>query len=98
MVSFEAIGAGTDSRPRVARWLDLLRARVAEWITTGQADGSVRAGLDADDESQRIVDEAIGSGYRWVLEPQHVDYVAHLRTWSERMLVHLDARPPAEAG
>lgn len=98
VVSFEAIGASPDSRPRVARWLDLLRARVAEWITAGQADGSVRGDLDADDEAQRIVDEAIGGGYRWVLEPQRVDYVAHLREWSGRMLARLDANRPTATG
>lgn len=93
VVCFETVGAIERLSPWVRGWMSHQRDAVAETLRAGQADASIRADLDPDQEAARILTYGLGLGFRWALEPEGVDFPAELRAWSERLRAQL-APPP----
>ncbi len=48
-----------------------------------------RIGFDAATLAGRLLDEAIGHAYRWVLNVGASDYPAHLEDWAQRITAEL---------
>lgn len=68
VVSFEAAGPLAAMRPVLRDWVATLNAVVAAWLEQGRDDGSVRADVQPRHDAERLIAQAIGLAYRWVLE------------------------------
>jgi hypothetical protein len=66
-------------------WLAEYGAATATAFSAGQRDGSIRADLDVEVETKRIVTYGLGLAFRWILEPDHVDFVAELMDWRDSL-------------
>jgi AcrR family transcriptional regulator len=82
-VCFETVGPIRQLSPWLRTWLDRYRAASKAAFLRGQKDGSIRKDLDVDGEKNRIVTYGLGLGFRWVLEPDTVDFVAELNQWRD---------------
>jgi AcrR family transcriptional regulator len=72
-----------------AGWFDGLiadyEAELAEHLTAGQADGSVRSDLDSAREAEIFVSYAIGLCFRSALRRDGYDFVGEIMTWRARL-------------
>jgi hypothetical protein len=66
-------------------WLAQYRATTTEAFLEGQRDGSIRPELDVEVETKRIITYGLGLAFRWILEPDHVDFVAELIDWRDSL-------------
>ncbi len=89
VVSFEATGAATPFTPVVRRWVATLRAVAIAMFDGGQRAGTMRADFDPAELADRLLDEAIGHAYRWVLGGGAGDYAAYLATWAQQISADL---------
>ncbi|OBI21403.1 hypothetical protein A5712_15390 [Mycobacterium sp. E2327] len=74
-------------------WFDTLiaeyEAELADHLAAGQADGSVRNGLDPAREAEIFVSYAIGLCFRSALRRDGYDFVGEIRAWRVRLAQHL---------
>ncbi|WP_236981254.1 MULTISPECIES: TetR/AcrR family transcriptional regulator [Mycobacterium] len=84
---FEAIGPVRMLSPWLRAWLARYRAATNTAFQRGQKDGSIRADLDVELETRKIITYGLGLGFRWTLEPELVDFVAELRQWRDSLEV-----------
>lgn len=84
-IEFQAAGNDSALTERVAHWVTSLRDDIRAAITAGLADGSVRAGTDADSASHGIVAEGIGTAFIWLVNPSD-DMDLRVTQWRERTL------------
>ena len=78
-----------------ADWFDRLiagyEAELAHHLAAGQADGSVRKGLDPAREAEVFVSYAIGLCFRSALRRDAYDFAGEIREWRGRMATHYAA-------
>lgn len=91
VVSFEAVGASTQFAPVVKDWVRTLEQVATGMLARQQADGTVRAEVDAPLVAGRLLDEAIGHAYRWTLGGGSADYAQYIHEWARRVVD--DLRP-----
>lgn len=72
-------------RPLHDRLMDGFEAEMVEHLRMGEADGSVRPGLDHVREAEIYVSYGIGLCFRWVLQPDEYDFVAEIDAWRDRL-------------
>lgn len=84
-IEFQAAGNDSALTEQVAHWVTSLRDDIRAAITAGLADGSVRAGTDADSASHGIVAEGIGTAFIWLVNPSD-DMDLRVTQWRERTL------------
>jgi len=84
-IEFQAAGNDSALTEQVAHWVTSLRDDIRDAITVGLADGSVRAGTDADSASHGIVAEGIGTAFIWLVNPSD-DMDLRVTQWRERTL------------
>jgi AcrR family transcriptional regulator len=70
---FEAVNDNGALRARFVRYHDAMRDDLAAALRKGIGDGSVRPGLDPEQEATMIVGILRGTSYQWLLEPDRFD-------------------------
>lgn len=70
---FEALSPAAELQQRFVEMHRTMRADVANLVTRGIEDGSIRADRDADDEAGAIVAALRGIAYQWFLDPEQFD-------------------------
>lgn len=93
-LTFEAVGPLPDLRDRFVTFHRNQRARIAEHIRRGVADGSVVSGTDPEQFAAIIVAQLRGIGYLWKLDPESIDAGAVLTTFIEQTLCTLSGTLP----
>ncbi|WP_020108099.1 TetR/AcrR family transcriptional regulator [Nocardia sp. 348MFTsu5.1] len=88
---FEAVGPVPDLRDRFVAFHKNQRARVATYIRNGLEDGSIRAGIDPEQQAAMIVAQLRGVGYLWKLDPDSIDSGAVLATFIDQVVRNLAA-------
>jgi len=83
MLIFEIAGPVTGMRLRLIDWLSRYELTIAQAMSAGLRDGSIQHVSDPDRAAREMVAFFIGRAFRWILEPQAVDYVSELRDWRE---------------
>jgi AcrR family transcriptional regulator len=81
VLTFEAAGPIPSLRPWYRGYFDRYQTQMRESLRLGEADGSIRPGLDAAMESQQFVSHALGLAFRWTLDWDGFDYLGELRAW-----------------
>lgn len=82
-IEFQAAGSSSLKRQHVAGWVSRLRADILDAVQAGQADGSVRSGLDPEPTAHAIVVEGIGSAFLWTVDPAE-DFRRRIDQWRAR--------------
>jgi AcrR family transcriptional regulator len=82
---FETVGPVQGLTAWMRGWLAQYRATTATAFVEGQRDGSIRAELDVEVETGRIITYGLGLAFRWTLEPDRVDFVAELIDWRDSL-------------
>jgi AcrR family transcriptional regulator len=70
---FEALGPAPDLRDRFITFHRILRLRIASTIRNGIEDGSIRPGIDPEQQADLIAAQLRGVGYLWQLDPESID-------------------------
>ncbi|MGX7727934.1 TetR/AcrR family transcriptional regulator [Rhodococcus sp. 2H158] len=91
---FEAVGPIPELRDRFVAFHRNQRTRVATYIRSGLGDGSIRAGIDPDEQAAMIVGQLRGVGYLWKLDPDDIDSGAVLAAFIDQVVRDLAAAPP----
>jgi AcrR family transcriptional regulator len=92
---FETVGPVQGLGEWLRGWLAQYRAQTAEAFLEGQRDGSIRAELDVEVETKRIITYGLGLAFRWTLEPDRVDFVAELIDWRDSLQLQYAKRRAA---
>jgi AcrR family transcriptional regulator len=92
MMTFEAAVAIDSLRTWYSQWFEIYERRLAEHFRAGLADGSVRAGIDPDQEAAQFALTGIGLIFRWTLDPLGYDLAGEFRAWRARLSEQLGAR------
>ncbi len=91
VLTFETPGA----LQNFAGWFDRLiagyEAELAEHLTAGQTDGSVRSDLEPEREAEIFVSYAMGLCFRWALRHDAYDLPREIKAWRARMATHYAA-------
>ena len=82
---FETVGPVQGLTTWLRGWLAQYRATTTEAFLEGQRDGSIRPELDVEVETKRIITYGLGLAFRWILEPDHMDFVAELIDWRDSL-------------
>jgi AcrR family transcriptional regulator len=77
----------------IARYQEF-REGTAAIVKDGQADGSIRADVDAGRLAAEIIAFMEGVGIQWNLDPDHVDIVGVYDNYFDRLTAHLSPPPP----
>ncbi|WP_342660132.1 hypothetical protein Rruber_04725 [Rhodococcus ruber] len=90
---FEAVGPIPELRDRFVAFHRNQRTRVATYIRSGLGDGSIRTGIDPDEQAAMIVGQLRGVGYLWKLDPDGIDSGAVLAAFIDQVVRDLAAAP-----
>ncbi|MDI9977232.1 TetR/AcrR family transcriptional regulator [Rhodococcus sp. IEGM 1307] len=90
---FEAVGPVPELRERFIDFHRNQRSRIAAYIKNGLHDGSIRKGIDPDEQAAMIVAQLRGVGYLWKLETAGIDSGAVLTTFIDQVMSNLAAEP-----
>lgn len=75
--------------PGLAEWMNAALARyrgsVEAALRRGQADGSVRESLDAEEAARQFTTYTLGCGLQWTLQPEFMDLQHELPRWRSRL-------------
>jgi AcrR family transcriptional regulator len=82
---FETVGPVQSLSAWLRTWLAEYGAATAAAFSAGQRDGSIRTELDVEVQTKRIINYGLGLAFRWILEPDHVDFVAELMDWRDSL-------------
>src|SRR5262249_47776370 len=93
---FETVGPVPGLGAWLRGWLTQYSAQTAEAFLEGQRDGSIRAELDVEVETKRIITYGLGLAFRWTLEPDRVDFVAELIDWRDSLQLQFAKRRAAK--
>jgi len=94
---FEAVGPVPELQDRFIAFHKNQRARVAAYIASGLRDGSIRPGIDPDQQAAMIVAQLRGVGYLWKLDPDSIDSSVVLSAFIDQVVRNLSAADhPAE--
>jgi AcrR family transcriptional regulator len=85
VLSFEAPGPLGSVRAWYAQMIAHYEAEMVESLAAGEADGSIRGGLDRRAEAEGFVSYGIGLCFRWTLDPDGYDFPARIRAWRRRL-------------
>ncbi|MEU2003383.1 TetR/AcrR family transcriptional regulator [Rhodococcus sp. NPDC019627] len=86
---FEAVGPVPELRDRFVAFHKNQRSRVATYIRSGLEDGSIRAGIDPDQQAAMVVTQLRGVGYLWKLDPDGIDSGAVLTAFIDQVVRNL---------
>jgi AcrR family transcriptional regulator len=86
---FESIGPVPSLNGWINDWLDRYHTSTAAALAAGRDDGSIRADINPQIESQALVASGLGYAFRWMASPQTVDYPGLMRQWQEQLRAHL---------
>lgn len=92
---FEALGPAPDLRDRFVTFHQILRLRIASTIRKGLEDGSIRPGIDPDQQAALIAAQLRGVGYLWQLDPESIDPASVLTLFIDQWLRTLTSDPAA---
>jgi len=92
VLSFEAARGSAVGRPRIVRFLEELEAAVADAMTAGQTDGSVRADVQPSDAARECMINGCGIAYVWVVLPG-ADLRTELARWRTRIVADYGRTP-----
>jgi AcrR family transcriptional regulator len=83
VLNFEAVHNTDALRQRIKMWLRAFRKRLAEAVSAGQGDGSIRRDVDPAHVATDIVATGIGHAYSWIVTPEDFDFESTLARWRE---------------
>ena len=70
---YESLGRESDIRASLARHHVIYRRDVAQWIEQGQAQGEIRADVNAEHFATGYCSTMFGTIYQWVVAPDAID-------------------------
>ncbi|MEU1984510.1 TetR/AcrR family transcriptional regulator [Nocardia sp. NPDC019395] len=86
---FEAIGPVPELHDRFIAFHRNQRMRIANHISTGIRDGSIRRDIESEQQAAMIVAQLRGVGYLWKLDPGTIDSGAVLTAFIDQVLHNL---------
>lgn len=92
---FEAVGPVPELRDRFVAFHHNQRARIASYIANGIEDGSIRPGVDPEQQAAMIVAQLRGVGYLWKLDSESIDSGAVLSEFIDQVVGNLAAAETA---
>jgi AcrR family transcriptional regulator len=97
ILCFEAVGPVPALGQWMRNWFDAYRDAVANALSAGQRDGSVRAKLNVKEEAQNVIVFGAGLGYCWTLAPKSMDFAKELKKWADALRSNWAAADKATA-
>ncbi|HUC38000.1 MAG TPA: TetR/AcrR family transcriptional regulator [Acidimicrobiales bacterium] len=95
---FEAMGPVPALRPKFEELHRHMRRDLAGWIRAGQAQGTVRPGVDAETEAALFLGTIRGVTLQWLLDPKSVRIEQVLREYARGLKRSLEARGGSRSG
>ena len=89
---YESLSSHSDVRKRLATQQDRDRKSVENWISQGQADGTIRADISAERFAVQFMSFVFGMIYQWHISPAAIDVAQATRDYRQSVRELLAAR------